>query len=37
MANLFWKTKQSTKSLIATPFKSDEEFEKIIFEYTRNS
>lgn len=32
MANLFWKTKQSTKSLIATPFKSEEEFEKIIFE-----
>ena len=32
MANLFWKNKQTTKSLLATPFKSEEEFEKIIFE-----
>jgi hypothetical protein len=32
MANLFWKNKQGTKSLLATPFKSEEEFEKIIFE-----
>lgn len=32
MANLFWKSKQNTKSLLATPFKSEEEFEKIIFE-----
>lgn len=32
MANLFWKTKHSTKSLLSTPFKSEEEFEKIIFE-----
>jgi len=32
MANLFWKTKQTTKSLLATPFKTEEEFEKIIFE-----
>ena len=32
MANLFWKTKQATKSLLATPFKTEEEFEKIIFE-----
>lgn len=32
MANLFWKTKQTTKSLLATPFKSEEEFEKIIFD-----
>ncbi len=32
MANLFWKAKHSTKSLLSTPFKSEEEFEKIIFE-----
>ena len=32
MANLFWKNKQATKSLLATPFKSEDEFEKIIFE-----
>jgi len=32
MANLFWKNKQATKSLLATPFKSEEEFEKIVFE-----
>ncbi len=32
MANLFWKTKEGTKSLLATPFKTEEEFEKIIFE-----
>jgi len=32
MANLFWKTKQTTKSLLATPFKTEEEFEKIIYE-----
>lgn len=32
MANLFWKTKMSTKSLLATPFKTEEEFERIIFE-----
>ena len=32
MANLFWKTKKATKSLLATPFKTEEEFEKIIFE-----
>ena len=31
MANLFWKAKQTTKSLLATPFKTEEEFEKIIF------
>ena len=31
MANLFWKTKEGTKSLLATPFKTEEEFEKIIF------
>jgi len=32
MANLFWKTKSGTKSLLATPFKTEEEFEKTIFE-----
>lgn len=32
MANLFWKTKSSTKSLLATPFKGEEEFERIVFE-----
>lgn len=32
MANLFWKTSDSTKSLLATPFKTEEEFEKTIFE-----
>lgn len=32
MANLFWKTKQKTKSLLATPFKTEEEFEKTVFE-----
>ena len=32
MANLFWKNKQTTKSLLATPFKSEEEFEKTVFE-----
>ena len=32
MANLFWKTQQETKSLLATPFKTEEEFEKVIFE-----
>lgn len=31
MANLFWKTKASTKSLLETPFKTEEEFEKTIF------
>ena len=32
MANLFWKTKQKTKSLLVTPFKTEEEFEKIVYE-----
>ena len=32
MANLFWKVNDSTKSLLATPFKTEEEFERIIFE-----
>jgi hypothetical protein len=31
MANLFWKTKQKTKILLSTPFKTEEEFEKIVF------
>lgn len=31
MANLFWKTKDTTKGLLATPFKSEDEFEKMIF------
>lgn len=32
MANLFWKRGKTTKSLLATPFKSEEEFEKTVFE-----
>jgi hypothetical protein len=32
LANLFWKTKTDIKSLLATPFKTEEEFEKTIFE-----
>src|SRR5258706_2557626 len=32
MANLFWKTKTKTKSLLATPFKTEEEFERTVFE-----
>lgn len=32
MANLFWKTKSDIKSLLATPFKTEEEFEKTVFE-----
>lgn len=31
MANLFWKTKQGTKALLDTPFKTEEEFEKTVF------
>jgi len=31
MANLFWKTKDGTKSLLATPFKTEDEFERLIF------
>lgn len=31
MANLFWRTPHGTKSLLATPFKSEDEFEKIVF------
>lgn len=32
MANLFWKTKDGTKSLVSTGFKTEEEFEKLVFE-----
>jgi hypothetical protein len=32
MANLFWKSKSGIKSLPATPFKTEEEFERTIFE-----
>lgn len=32
MANLFWKRGKTTKSLLATPFKTEEEFEKSVFE-----
>jgi hypothetical protein len=32
MANLFWKTPNSVRALLATPFKSEEELEKIVFE-----
>lgn len=32
MANLFWKTPKGVKALLATPFKSEEELEKIVFE-----
>ncbi|MFQ5353605.1 MAG: hypothetical protein ACE5DR_01545 [Thermodesulfobacteriota bacterium] len=32
MANLFWKTKNETKSLVTTPFKTEEEFEKLVFD-----
>jgi hypothetical protein len=31
MANLFWKIDGETKSLLSTPFKTEEEFEKEIF------
>jgi len=32
MANLFWKKGKTTRSLLATPFKTEEEFEKSVFE-----
>ena len=32
MANLFWKNKQATKRLLENPFKSEQEFEQIVFE-----
>ena len=31
MANLFWKTPKGTKSLLSTPFKTEEEFERTVF------
>lgn len=31
LPNLFWKTVDDTKSLLATPFRTEEEFEKIVF------
>lgn len=31
MANLFWKTKKSVISLLSTPFKTEEEFERLIY------
>ncbi len=32
MANLFWKSKSSLKSLLATPFRTEQEFEKTVFD-----
>ncbi len=32
MANLFWKKQRTTRSLLATPFKTEEELERIVFE-----
>lgn len=32
MANLFWKTKSGINALLATPFKTEEAFEKSVFE-----
>ena len=31
MANLFWKTSKGIKALLATPFKTEEEFEATVF------
>jgi hypothetical protein len=31
MANLFWKSNQSTRRLADTPFKTEEEFERVVF------
>jgi hypothetical protein len=31
MANLFWKTPQGIKALLATPFKTEDEFERTVF------
>lgn len=31
MTNLFWKTSSGTKSLLPTPFKTEAEFEEMIF------
>src|SRR3990172_7179280 len=32
MANLFWKTKTHVRSLLSTPFKTEEEFERLIYD-----
>ena len=32
MANLFWKSPQGVKALLATPFKTEDEFERTVFE-----
>jgi len=34
MANLFWKRKKETKALLLTPFKTEEELEKAVFNTT---
>jgi hypothetical protein len=31
MANLFWKSKETTTRLVETPFRTEEEFERLIF------
>lgn len=31
MANLFWKTPQGVKALLSTPFKTEDEFERMVF------
>lgn len=31
MANLFWKSHQSTRRLVDTPFQTEEEFERVVF------
>jgi len=31
MANLFWKSKEATTRLVETPFRTEEEFERLIF------
>lgn len=31
MANLFWKTQKGTKALLDTPFRSEDEFERMVF------
>jgi hypothetical protein len=32
MANLFWKSKQGARSLVAKPFQTEEEFERTVFD-----
>src|SRR5688572_6554322 len=34
MASLFWKTPKGTKALVDQPFKTEEEFERTVFETT---